>query len=204
MNCNFILFCFKFLWNYKTICLHLKWYSSSQLPLHNPTLTPYHPSPLPSPLPVWECSSTNPLSPVPPLQHPPRLGHQPFTGTRTCPPIDVRQGHPLLHMYLESWISPCTQNTDTEEYYVQAWCTDAYYNICELWMYFLSKICYFRMPTFVWIFWQPIEVELCYNLPETLRRKHAKCISSRHGASCRWNKIFTKKLFVMFTRLSIA
>jgi hypothetical protein len=23
------------------------------------------------------------------------------------PPIDVRQIHPLLHMYLESWILPC-------------------------------------------------------------------------------------------------
>jgi hypothetical protein len=28
--------------------------------------------------------------------------------TRASPPIAVRQGHPLLHMYLEPWLPPCT------------------------------------------------------------------------------------------------
>jgi hypothetical protein len=28
--------------------------------------------------------------------------------TRASPPIAVRQGHPLLHMYLEPWVSPGT------------------------------------------------------------------------------------------------
>jgi hypothetical protein len=36
------------------------------------------------------------------------LGHQTSTGPRTSHLIDVRQDHPLLHMYLEPWIHPCT------------------------------------------------------------------------------------------------
>ena len=28
----------------------------------------------------------------------------PYTGT--SPPIDARQGHPLIHMRLEPWVSP--------------------------------------------------------------------------------------------------
>jgi hypothetical protein len=35
------------------------------------------------------------------------LGHWAFTGRRESPPIDGRQGHPLLHMQLEPWVSPC-------------------------------------------------------------------------------------------------
>jgi hypothetical protein len=36
------------------------------------------------------------------------LGHQISTGLRASPPIDVRQGHPLLHMNLDPWIPPYT------------------------------------------------------------------------------------------------
>jgi hypothetical protein len=35
------------------------------------------------------------------------LGHRVFTGPRASSPIDARQGHPLLHIQLEPWISPC-------------------------------------------------------------------------------------------------
>ena len=34
------------------------------------------------------------------------LGHPAFTGPRASPPIDARQGHPLLHMQLEPWVPP--------------------------------------------------------------------------------------------------
>jgi hypothetical protein len=30
-----------------------------------------------------------------------------FTGPRASPPIDVQPGHPVLHMQLEPWVSPC-------------------------------------------------------------------------------------------------
>ena len=72
----------------------------SQAPIPQP------PSP-PSPLPLWGCSPIHPSSPAPPNQHPPTLGHQTSRGPRASPPIDVRQGHSLLHMYLEPWIPPC-------------------------------------------------------------------------------------------------
>jgi hypothetical protein len=48
-----------------SICLHLKRYLTSQLPLHKPP-NPHPPSP-PSPLPPWGCSSTHPPSCTPPL-----------------------------------------------------------------------------------------------------------------------------------------
>jgi hypothetical protein len=50
------------------------------------------------------CFPNHPSSPAPLLQHPPTLGHQTSRRPRTSPSIDVRQGHPLLHMYLEPWI----------------------------------------------------------------------------------------------------
>jgi hypothetical protein len=39
--------------------------------------------------------------------HSPTLGHQAFTGPRASSPIDVQQGHPLLHMQLEPCVPPC-------------------------------------------------------------------------------------------------
>ena len=82
-----------------SIGLHLKCYPTSQLPLHKSPI-PYSPSPA-FPLPPLGCSPTHIPSPAPPLQHLPLLGHQTSTGPRASPPIAVRQGHPLLHMYLE-------------------------------------------------------------------------------------------------------
>jgi hypothetical protein len=47
---------------------------------------------------------------VPPPTHPllPTLGHWPFTGPSTSPPIDAQQGHPLLHMQPVPCVSMCT------------------------------------------------------------------------------------------------
>ena len=42
-----------------------------------------------------------------PPWHSPTLGHQAFTEPRLSPPIDIKQGHPLLHMCLEPWVPPC-------------------------------------------------------------------------------------------------
>ncbi|XP_030099006.1 uncharacterized protein Gm51464 [Mus musculus] len=52
------------------------------------------------------CSSTHPFSPAPPLQHPPTLGYPISLGSRASPSVAVCECHPLLHMYLESWIPP--------------------------------------------------------------------------------------------------
>jgi hypothetical protein len=37
----------------------------------------------------------------------PYTGALSFIGPRASPPIDAQQGHPLLHMQLEPWVSPC-------------------------------------------------------------------------------------------------
>ena len=58
------------------------------------------------------------LSPIPLLTNPPTpaslswcsptLGHQAFSGPRAgSPPIDVQQGHPLLHIHLDPWVTLC-------------------------------------------------------------------------------------------------
>jgi hypothetical protein len=46
---------------------------------------------------------THPSSPASPSWLSPTLRHQTLPGPRASPPIDVRQGHPLLHMQLEPW-----------------------------------------------------------------------------------------------------
>ena len=72
--------------------LHFKCYPLSSFPLRK--------------LPI---SSSSPCSPTHPLPfslswHSLLLGHQAFTGPRASPLIDARQGHPLLHMWLEPWV----------------------------------------------------------------------------------------------------
>jgi len=39
--------------------------------------------------------------------HSPTMEHQTFTGLRASPSIDAQQGHPLIHMQLEPWFTPC-------------------------------------------------------------------------------------------------
>ena len=50
-----------------------------------------------------------PSPPIPPSSplHFPILGCSAFTGPRASSFIDVLQGHPLVHMWLEPWVPPC-------------------------------------------------------------------------------------------------
>jgi hypothetical protein len=63
-----------------------------------PVSPPQTPYPTPLSLLLWGCSPTHPLPP----HHPSNPLHWVIE-----PPIDARQGHPLLHMQLESWVPPC-------------------------------------------------------------------------------------------------
>jgi len=56
---------------------------------------------------VFPHPSTHPLPPVSLSWYSPTLRHWTLTWPRTSPPIDARQGHPLLHMQLEPWVYPC-------------------------------------------------------------------------------------------------
>ena len=67
-------------------------------------LSPFLVSPLKTPFPLL----TNPPTPTFLSWHSPTLGPWAFTGPKTSPPIDIWQGHPLLHMQLEPWVPPCT------------------------------------------------------------------------------------------------
>jgi hypothetical protein len=63
---------------------------------------------LPSPLPFAYMRVLSPsLSQPTPLASP-YPGASNLPRTKVPPPIVVRQGYPLLHMYLEPWIPPCT------------------------------------------------------------------------------------------------
>ena len=59
---------------------------------------PYKKIPILTPLPLL----TNPSTPAFWALHSSILGQRNFTGPRASPPIDDQQGHPLLHMQLES------------------------------------------------------------------------------------------------------
>lgn len=82
------------------IDLHFKCYPFFWFPLQKPCISS-------SPLLLWGCSPTCPPTPAYPSWHSPILGHGASPGPRSSPPIDVQQGHPLLHMRLESWKLPC-------------------------------------------------------------------------------------------------
>jgi len=68
----------------------------------------YPPSPLPYVLsqPAWGHSHPHLPTPTPMPYHSPTLGKRAFIGPRVFPPIDARQCHPSLHMWLESWVPP--------------------------------------------------------------------------------------------------
>jgi hypothetical protein len=69
----------------------------------SPSSFPLQKRPIPSPSP-YSPTHSHPFS----LScHSLTLGHQAFTGLRISHPIDVPQGHPLLHMWLEPWVPPC-------------------------------------------------------------------------------------------------
>ena len=58
-------------------------------------------SPLKTPYLIPLSLLINPPTPASWCWHFPVLGHQVFTGPRVSPPIDVQQGHSLLHIHLE-------------------------------------------------------------------------------------------------------
>ena len=60
-------------------------------------------APIPYPLPLL----TNPLTPTSLSWYSLTLGHRAFIGSKASLPIDVQQGHLLLHMRLEPWVPPC-------------------------------------------------------------------------------------------------
>jgi hypothetical protein len=92
----FLYFLFLFFINH-FIHLHSTWYAPSRLYLHN---SPSHPPPPPLCLHEGVPPPTHPL-----LPHPCSLPLH-WDIKPPSPPIDVRQGHPLLHTYLVSWLIP--------------------------------------------------------------------------------------------------
>ena len=75
-------------------------------------LSSFQVSPLEIPYPILPLPASMRVLLHPPIPdsspwHSPTLRHQALPGPRASPPIDVRQGHPLLHMQLESWVPPC-------------------------------------------------------------------------------------------------
>jgi len=68
-------------------------------------LNPFPISPLEISHPTSSCFHKGALPPRPGI--PLYRGIESCTGPRVSPPIDAWQGHPLLHMWLEPWISSC-------------------------------------------------------------------------------------------------
>jgi hypothetical protein len=93
------------------VCVFYWIFSLFTFQMLSPFLVPLPPAETPypiSPLPASMRESPHPPthSCLPGLTSP-TLGHWAFTGPRTSPPIDAWQGHPLLHMRLELWVTPC-------------------------------------------------------------------------------------------------
>ena len=64
-------------------------------------------NPIPSPLPISMKVLPFPTTPDSPPWHSPTLEHWAFIGPRASPLIDAQQDHPVLHIHLEQWITPC-------------------------------------------------------------------------------------------------
>ena len=86
------------------IHLHFKCYPLSRFPLPE---TPELILPPPASVEGAPPPCTHPLTPTFLPWHSPTLQHRAFTGPRASPPIDAQQGHSLLHMRMEQWVSPC-------------------------------------------------------------------------------------------------
>ena len=62
---------------------------------------------MPRPSVIWCCSPTHQPIPSSSPWHSPTMRHPAFTGPRASSPIDAWQGHPLLHLWLDPWVTPC-------------------------------------------------------------------------------------------------
>ena len=132
----------------------------------------------------------SPCSPTHPTHswswHSPILGYRGFTGPRASPLIDERLGHPLLHMWLEPWISPCV---------LFGWCFSPW----ELWVYWLVHIVVppmgLQTPSALWVLslptslgtlcsiqWLAVSIHLCIHqvLAEPLRKQPYQAPISKH------------------------
>jgi hypothetical protein len=109
-----LLIFFSFLKIRYFLYLHFKCYPFSYFPSQNP------PSHSPSP-----CSLTTHSHFL--VLALPYTGASSLTGPRASPLIDVPQGHPLIHMQLESWVPPCVF-------------FDCWFGPWELWGYWLVHI----------------------------------------------------------------
>jgi len=78
--------------------LHLKYYSLPRFPCHKPPIS----SPCPFSIRVFPIPN-HLLSPL----IFPYTGVPALAGPRASPSFGAQQGHPLLHMNLESWVWPC-------------------------------------------------------------------------------------------------
>jgi hypothetical protein len=76
-------------------CFPLSWFLLWKTPF------PYSPYPVPPPL-AHQPTHSHFLA----LAFP-TLRHRAFIGQRASPRIDIRLGHPLIHMQLEPWVPPC-------------------------------------------------------------------------------------------------
>jgi hypothetical protein len=139
-------------------------------------ISPLQP-PYPLPLPL--------LSNLPTLSswHSPTLGHRAFTGPKTSPLVDDLQGHSLIHMLLEPWVSPCV---------LFGW----WFNSWELWEYWLIHIVppvRLQTPSAPWVLslapplgtlcsvqWLVETIHLCQALVEPLRRQLYQAPISKH------------------------
>jgi hypothetical protein len=72
-----------------------------------PVFPPGTPSPTPSPPTSITMDPFYPSTPILPPGHSPTLGRWAFTGPSAFPPIDARQFHPLLQLWLEPRVPPC-------------------------------------------------------------------------------------------------
>ena len=91
-----------FLYKYIFVIIYLfifKMKFPSQLHFHK---VPHHIAPHPYALSLWRRSSIPSPTPASPVQPPITRGIMP-----PSPPIDVGEGHPLLHVYLESCLISC-------------------------------------------------------------------------------------------------
>jgi hypothetical protein len=87
-------------------CFFLPFFIRYFIYISNCICFPHFPSKSPLSHPFSSCSLTHPL-PLPCPWHSPTLEHWAFTEPRASPLIDVRQGHPLLHIQLKPWVLSC-------------------------------------------------------------------------------------------------
>jgi len=108
-------------------------------------LSPFSPLPAPSPLPqiLWPCSYCHLPTPTSRSWNLPVLGKWAFRGPRAFPPIDDGQCHPLLHLWLVSWVPPCV---------LIGW----WFRPWEVWWGLVGWYCHFLMglqtPSFLQLF----------------------------------------------------